>query len=100
MTRLGLWGSADLCRLVSAGFGMPLTGIGYRGIQRIAMTEKPIAIRFTDEMLARFERVAEALAIRAAGTRVTRSDAIRAAAERGLVELETELGLKRPKPKR
>jgi hypothetical protein len=64
------------------------------------MTEKPIAIRFTDEMLARFERVAEMLAVRAAGTRITRSDAIRAAAERGLGELEAELGIKRPKAKR
>lgn len=65
------------------------------------MPEKPLAVRFTEEQIARFDRIAEKLSARAAGTKVTRSDAIRAAAEQGAALLEAELGLtKRPKPKR
>jgi hypothetical protein len=63
------------------------------------MIEKPLAVRFSDDQIARADRVAEALSVRAAGTRVTRSDAIRAAFDRGLEALEAELSLTK-KPKR
>jgi hypothetical protein len=61
------------------------------------MPEKPLAVRFTEEQVARFDRIAEKLSALAAGTRVTRSDAIRAAAERGAALLEAELRLTKPK---
>jgi hypothetical protein len=64
------------------------------------MPGRPLAVLFTEEQIVRFDQIAEALSERAAGTRVTRSDAIRAAAERGAAALEAELGIKRPKPKR
>jgi hypothetical protein len=61
----------------------------------------PLAVLFSDEQIERFDRIAEALSARAAGTKITRSDAIRASADRGAAALETELGLtKRSKPKR
>lgn len=46
---------------------------------------------YQDDVLARLEAVAQRLA--KPGIQVTRSDAIRAAVLRGLLELETELGL-------
>ena len=63
------------------------------------MPESPTAIRFPPELIARFERIAETLSERNAGMKVTRSDAVRMAAERGATSLEEELGIKPPKPK-
>jgi hypothetical protein len=65
------------------------------------MRKRPLAVNFAEDQIVRFDRIAEALSVRAAGTEVTRSDAIRAAAERGAALLETELGLiKKTKPKK
>jgi hypothetical protein len=65
------------------------------------MRKRPLAVNFAEDQIARFDRIAEALSARAAGTDVTRSDAIRAAAERGATLLEAELGLiKKPKSKK
>lgn len=61
------------------------------------MPKRPLAVQFEEAQIARFDRIAERLSARAAGTKVTRSDAIRAAAERGAAVLEGELGLTKPK---
>jgi hypothetical protein len=55
------------------------------------MTETPLAIRFTAEQIERIDDMAALLKQRAAGARVTRSDVVRIAMERGLAELEREL---------
>lgn len=53
--------------------------------------DRPVPVRFGDELLARADRAAEALAARAAGLRVTRSEVLRLAADRGLKSLEDEI---------
>lgn len=57
------------------------------------MTERPLAIRLSDELIERLDRIADELSTRAAGARVSRSQAIRAGIERGVLALEAELGL-------
>lgn len=64
------------------------------------MTERPLAIRLSDELIERLDRIADELSTRAAGARVSRSQAIRAGIERGVAGLEAELGLTTKKPKR
>jgi Arc/MetJ-type ribon-helix-helix transcriptional regulator len=59
-----------------------------------------ISVRLDDETTARLDRVAEALAGRVAGARLSRSDAIRVALLRALDSLEDELGISKPKKKR
>jgi predicted transcriptional regulator len=58
---------------------------------------QPRAIRFSDELLVRMDRIAEVMSERAAGAHLSRSHAIRAAIERGAAVLETELGIVKPK---
>lgn len=59
------------------------------------MSEKPLGIRFSKIQIARSDRIAKELSKRAEGTKVTRSDAIRAALNRGFDELEKEFSLSR-----
>jgi hypothetical protein len=65
------------------------------------MPDRAIPIRLDDAFIERLDRLAEALAERAAGAHVSRSSAIRVALDRGVGALEAELGLgKASKPKR
>lgn len=64
------------------------------------MIERPLAIRLTDALIERLDRIAESLSERAAGTRISRSQAIRAAIERGVADLEGELGIVKPKTRK
>ena len=58
-----------------------------------------MAIAFDADTIAKLDRVAKALSERAAGMRVTRSDIVRAAVDRGLAAIEVEAGLTR-RPRR
>lgn len=66
------------------------------------VTAKTIPIRLEDDLIARLDALAAALTERAAGVKVTRTAAMRAALERGLESLEDEAGLssKRRKTKK
>jgi hypothetical protein len=66
-----------------------------RGDMLYLMRKRPLAIAFDAETIAKLDRVAKALSERAAGMRVTRSDIVRAAVDRGLAALEIEAGLTR-----
>jgi predicted transcriptional regulator len=64
------------------------------------MTEHPVSVRLDEATVQRLDRLAEAMSKRAAGAAVKRGTALRAAVERGMEQLEAELGLaKRPKRK-
>jgi hypothetical protein len=52
-----------------------------------------VSARFDDEQIARIDRIAEALGKKVPGVKVSRGDAIRAVAERGVVSFEEELDL-------
>ena len=52
---------------------------------------RPLAINFSEEAIALFDEIAEALSERSYGMRVTRSDAIRIATMRGARIIEQEL---------
>ena len=56
------------------------------------VTAKTIPIRLEDDLIARLDALAVALTERAAGVKVTRTAAMRAALERGLEALEAEAG--------
>ena len=58
-------------------------------------SRKPIPVRLDPELVARLDAVTALLSKRAAGAELTRSAALRVAIERGLAELEAELGLAR-----
>jgi predicted transcriptional regulator len=68
-----------------------------KGIHRMRMNT--ISVRLDAASTERLDRIAEALAERAQGARITRSNALRVAVERGIELLESELNVK-PKPKR
>ena len=60
------------------------------------------SVRLDDDITARLDAIAELMSARAAGTRITRSDAVRAAVLRGVDVLEQELAAepkRKPKPK-
>lgn len=57
------------------------------------MTGKPIPIRIDDDLIARFDKLAEVMSARAAGAKLPRTSVIRLAMERGAALLEQELGL-------
>lgn len=62
---------------------------------------KTLPVRLEDDLVERLDALAELLTERAAGVKVSRSAAMRAALERGLEALEGELGgSRRNKPKR
>jgi predicted transcriptional regulator len=63
------------------------------------MTEYPVSVRLDEPTVARLDRLADAMSKRAAGAAVKRGTALRAAVERGIADLERELGLA-TKPKR
>lgn len=56
--------------------------------------------RILPSTVERLDRIAEALSERLPGRPLKRSDAIRAAIEKGVEALERELGLSKPKPKK
>jgi predicted transcriptional regulator len=64
------------------------------------MTDRSIPIRLDDDTIDRLDRLAEALAGRAAGVKVARSSVMRVALERGLDSLEAELRIGTPKKHR
>jgi len=66
------------------------------------VTAKTLPIRLEDDLIARLDALAAALTERAAGVKVSRTAAMRAALERGLVALEAEAGTstRRRKPKK
>lgn len=51
---------------------------------------RPLAIKMTGQQIDRFDRLAQNLSARAAGSRISRSEAIRVAADRGATLLESE----------
>jgi hypothetical protein len=57
-----------------------------------------ISGRVPSSLVPRLDRIREALSMRAAGARLKRSDAIRAAIERGVEALESELGIVESEP--
>lgn len=63
------------------------------------VTARTLPIRLDETTIHRLDVVADALTVRAAGVKVSRSGAMRAAIERGLGALEAELAIQ-PKPKR
>jgi metal-responsive CopG/Arc/MetJ family transcriptional regulator len=52
-----------------------------------------ITMRLPAELLPRFEEAARVMTEKGTGPKATRSDAVRRAAEMGIVELERELGI-------
>ena len=66
------------------------------------VTAKTLPIRLEDDLIARLDALAAALTERAAGAKVSRTAAMRAALERGLQALEAEVGTsaRRRKPKK
>lgn len=64
------------------------------------MTGKPTPLRIEEEMLERLDRLAAEMTKRTGGVQVARASVIRNAIERGVAELERELGLTRAKRKR
>lgn len=66
------------------------------------VTAKTLPIRLEDDLIARLDALAAALTERAAGVKVSRTAAMRAALERGLSALEAEAGTspRRRKPKK
>jgi hypothetical protein len=56
------------------------------------MTEHPVPVRLSTEQLDRLDALALLLKERAAGARVTRSEIVRIALDRGMAVLEAELG--------
>lgn len=59
-----------------------------------------IPMRYSEEALERIATVGEAMARRAGGVELNRAAVIRLALERGLTELEYDLGLRRRPRKR
>ena len=57
------------------------------------MTEHPVSVRLDDATIERLERIADAMSKRAGGVTLKRGTVVRAAVERGIAELEAELGL-------
>lgn len=57
------------------------------------VTARTIPIRLEDELIERLDALATALTERAAGVKVTRTAAMRAALERGIEALEAEAGV-------
>jgi hypothetical protein len=66
------------------------------------MVARPVPIRLENDLIERLDRLAAAMADRAAGAKVPRTSAMRIVLDRGLDALEAEFGLtsRRPKPKR
>lgn len=66
------------------------------------VTARTLPIRLEDDLIDRLDSLAAALSERAAGAKVSRTAAMRAAMERGLEALEAELGagVRRRKPKK
>jgi hypothetical protein len=66
------------------------------------VTGRTLPIRLEDDLIDRLDAVAVALTARAAGVKVSRTAAMRAALERGLQALEAEAGVtsRRRKPKK
>jgi hypothetical protein len=61
------------------------------------MTEVPVTARLEEATVTRLERIGEALAKRASGATFKRGTVVRVVIERGLTELEAELGLSKKK---
>jgi len=57
------------------------------------MTERPLAVRLQEELIARLDAIAGELSGRASGVPVARSVVIRQAIERGVASFEAELGV-------
>jgi predicted transcriptional regulator len=58
------------------------------------------SVRLEGEIAARLDRIAQKSSERAGGAEISRSSAIRMAIERGIADLEKELGIKHsPKPR-
>lgn len=55
---------------------------------------KPIPVRFDADQIARLDRVAKALSERAGGAKVSRSEVVRVAVDRGLDALEDSIARK------
>ena len=64
------------------------------------MTDVPVSTRLEESTVKRLERVGEALEKRASGATLKRGTVVRIAVERGLAELEGELGLAKKTKKR
>lgn len=64
------------------------------------MGEEAVTLRLGEETLARVAKVAEIMSERAGRIKVKRGTALRAAVERGLIELEQEFGLVKKTKKR
>jgi len=66
------------------------------------VTARTIPIRLEDDLIERLDALAIVLTERAAGAKVTRTSAMRAALERGLeaLEAETRTAPRRRKPKK
>lgn len=54
------------------------------------MSKRIIGVQFSEDQIARLDRVVRVLRRRSPGTRVTRSDVIREAVKRGFIVLEEE----------
>ena len=57
------------------------------------MSKEQVGFRLEPEQLERLDKLAEALTKRTAGVTVNRSSAARAALDRGIEELEKDIGL-------
>ena len=65
------------------------------------MADRPLAVRFSEETIERFDRIAATMSERAAGAKVSRARAIGVAMDRGIELLEAELAIrKKPKTRR
>ena len=56
------------------------------------MTEHPITVRLDDATIARLERIAEVMGMRAGGVTLKRGTVVRAAVEHGMESLERGAG--------
>lgn len=79
------------------GAGWVADDVGFIVYKVFKMTEHPVSVRVDEDTIERLDRIAEAMSKRAAGVNVKRGTVVRAAIERGIVALEAELGLKKPK---
>lgn len=55
----------------------------------------PITVRIEDDLTARIDAIAKKMSERAGGADISRSNAARAAIDRGVLQLEEEFGMKR-----
>lgn len=64
------------------------------------MVTQNYSIRLEPELVARLDRLAEAMSRQLAGVKISRTQALKAAVELGLAQAEGQFGITKPKRKR